>query len=498
MELRSAYSKKVLKEAKLSLKEAFPVGSYARVLDLIESYLQKRVSSFVICREFYTTNKVDGKDCRTYTGAFKKGSSLQYLRINFLLGDSEYISSIGLYSDYNTKHIMSYVYDEFVSSVRILPEMEELITGRFKEDVKESTLKKSDSVNLWLNFLGMKGIEDLIKVEWKDIQRKYIDYMKENYPDEPLASMETVKLVLNQEFRNLNLKHFRARRGRAKKNVSVVEIKNTEETKLENQVKPAQKELLDWRDLWKTLEFNYNFVLKRPNSFPYGLMLFGSGGTGKSFWILENLKKDGYDSYIRTGHANLDELVKILYRNKDKDVIVFDDADSVINNKNFVNILKGCMDSTGDRKVVLPKLTGAMKDIARDLQVDENGDKYFILNASMIIISNLKGIKEKALESRFELVPIFMTREEIVERLGEILKIEGITPQERRKLTAFFIYVVENFKGEIKNDMFSGRTLVMVGESMVFAREMGMTDDTWQNSFFVRFGLKGIRTSLPK
>lgn len=112
----------------------------------------------------------------------------------------------------------------------------------------------------------------------------------------------------------------------------------------------------------------------------------GAPGVGKTYTveqILEHFKqKQNTQFEIVRGALSAVNLYKLAYRNrKAGNVIVLDDADSIFNDEDALNILKVLCDSSETRKVSWMKESNALKE--------DDIPQSFEFNGAMIFISNL-------------------------------------------------------------------------------------------------------------
>ncbi len=144
------------------------------------------------------------------------------------------------------------------------------------------------------------------------------------------------------------------------------------------------------------------------------LIVTGPPGFGKSHSILEciensDLTKDDY--IINKGYSTPRGLYNCLYDNFDK-LIIFDDCDSVLEDKVALNILKSALDSYDERIITW------MSKINK-------GDKYpplFEFKGRIIFISNKsKSDIDEAILSRSLTVDLSMTFDEKIMRMTSIL-----------------------------------------------------------------------------
>lgn len=167
---------------------------------------------------------------------------------------------------------------------------------------------------------------------------------------------------------------------------------------------------------------------------------YGSGGTGKTYTALQQLRAAGMKEYDEdknspamylnddqkeNGEANYDfvkisgqatptALYKALYEHNGK-ILLFDDCDSVLQNEVSVNLLKAALDTTGDGTVTY----ASGKDIlgADDQKIPQR----FKFKGRVIFISNLSaGAMPQPLKSRSLSVDLTMDRTQTVDRIEKI------------------------------------------------------------------------------
>ena len=171
------------------------------------------------------------------------------------------------------------------------------------------------------------------------------------------------------------------------------------------------------------------------------LLITGQGGVGKSYnvgRILSAYGKKGKDYVVMKGRSTIAAMYKFLYDNYDK-TVVFDDCDSVLQDNDGLNILKGVLDTGEIREVswnnsrtvntfgcetheeieaVLEKYAKDHKKIKADLV-----PSYFRFMGSCIFISNLSAadlLKNAAMApllTRCNTVDIQLTPDEVITKM---------------------------------------------------------------------------------
>jgi len=163
------------------------------------------------------------------------------------------------------------------------------------------------------------------------------------------------------------------------------------------------------------------------------LIVSGAPGIGKSFGV-EKILKDhdpsGESYEIVRGYTRATGLIKLLYRYRhDGNIIVFDDADSAVNDDIALNLLKAVADTT-DRRIVSWLSEGTLIDE----ETAERVPRSFEFNGSVIFLTNLdfEGMVNKnhklsphlqALMSRSHYLDLSMkSKKDYLVRIRQVLK----------------------------------------------------------------------------
>lgn len=193
------------------------------------------------------------------------------------------------------------------------------------------------------------------------------------------------------------------------------------------------------------------------------LVVTGPGGNGKTNSVKRTIQKNELtdkDFIFFKGYSTARGLYNTLYDNNGK-LIIFDDCDSVLEDKTSKNILKSALDSYEERTISwMAKMN---KNDEYPSQFDFTGRIIFISNKS-------KESIDGALKSRSLMVDLTMTPEEKIERLTFILpnilpEYDMVTKRE-----------VLNFLDIVKDDVdINIRTFIMV------TKICNSFPDTWRN-----------------
>ena len=122
------------------------------------------------------------------------------------------------------------------------------------------------------------------------------------------------------------------------------------------------------------------------------LYVYGTSGSGKTYTVQKTLKEKNAQYRIFSGGVKgTRELVKLLYTYRDDMILVFDDFDSVMKNKEQKNILKIALQDEKIRTITYVDLSKRPK---RDLVPNT-----FEFTSGIIFVSNQRRI-DSAIKSR--------------------------------------------------------------------------------------------------
>ena len=193
------------------------------------------------------------------------------------------------------------------------------------------------------------------------------------------------------------------------------------------------------------------------------LIVTGEGGLGKTHSVSQAIDITGLQDHefvFFKGYSTARGLYNTLYDNNDK-LIIFDDCDSVLEDKVAVNILKSALDSYETRTISW---------MARMNKNDEY-PQHFDFTGRIIFISNKsKTSIDGAILSRSLTVDLTMTPDEKIERMTTILP--NILPEYSDEVKVEALnFLNENKEGSNINM----RTLIMV------IKMANSNPDTWKS-----------------
>lgn len=208
-------------------------------------------------------------------------------------------------------------------------------------------------------------------------------------------------------------------------------------------------------------EFIQDFVKMVAKRSITSLILTGDGGIGKTYTVINTLKKLGLveeqigdyapdaDFVVIKGFSTAKALYRTLWENNGK-IIIFDDADSVHRDPIGANILKGALDSDPKRVI----------SWGADFKDTEELPNKFEFTGRVIFISNLPLVKfPQPLLSRAMKVDLTLNTEEKVDRIAHVFKEDEYMKEEKADVLAFIKKNVEKITDLNIRSAFNALTL---------------------------------------
>ena len=182
------------------------------------------------------------------------------------------------------------------------------------------------------------------------------------------------------------------------------------------------------------------------------LIVTGEGGLGKTHAVTEAISKKGlfgFEFVFFKGYSTARGLYNTLYDNNGK-LIIFDDCDSVLEDKVAINILKSALDSYDKRTITW--MTKMNKSDDYPQQFDFTGRIIFISNKK-------KESIDSAILSRSLTVDLTMTGTEKIQRMSSIIGF--ILPEVTLDIKADALTFLDENKDHPNVNM---RTLIMISK----------------------------------
>jgi len=150
------------------------------------------------------------------------------------------------------------------------------------------------------------------------------------------------------------------------------------------------------------------------NGITPSLVIVGEGGLGKTHTVKSTITESNIDENSYTfikGYSTARGLYNLLYDNNGK-IIIFDDCDSVLDDRVAVNILKSALDSYDSREISW---------LSKMAKSDEYPNKFEFTGQIIFISNKKKSSIDEAILSRSLTVDLTMTPSEKIGRMKHIL-----------------------------------------------------------------------------
>jgi hypothetical protein len=197
-------------------------------------------------------------------------------------------------------------------------------------------------------------------------------------------------------------------------------------------------------------------------------IITGEGGLGKTHTVLKSLKamnlidttdvakfeegeriNPGKSYRVIKGYSTAKGLYRTLFEGNGQ-VLVFDDCDSVLKDPVALNLLKGALDSYGDRWI----------NWNADIR-DDDLPRNFKFTGSIVFISNMDSDRiDQAVKSRAMCVDLSMTQNQKVERMETLIDNPEFMPEYAMQHKRDAISFINEIQNSIKN--LSLRSLIAV------------------------------------
>lgn len=235
-----------------------------------------------------------------------------------------------------------------------------------------------------------------------------------------------------------------------------------------------QQEVAPEFSIRERFEFLTNYVDLVSDKVMPSLIITGDGGLGKTYTVMDTLKKKGLtdvadsisgdeveededgearvfgDYVVIKGFSTARGLYNTLYENKDR-IVIFDDCDSVLKDPIALNLLKGALDSYGERWISWKS----------ERMLGDGVPSVFRFKGQIIFISNMKLHNiDQAVRSRSICVDVSMTKNEKIDRMMHILEEDQFMPNYEMSVKQEAVKFIDEMKD--KANELSIRTLITV------------------------------------
>ena len=216
----------------------------------------------------------------------------------------------------------------------------------------------------------------------------------------------------------------------------------------------------------------FDFIVDYTNLVADGIqpsmIITGPGGLGKSFTVHKAMVDAGFVDCtdlsnfaegtilpvkrfrVIKGYSTAKALYRTLYENKNS-IVIFDDCDSILNDANAINVLKGALD-TNEERIICWNAEAAFGD---DLP------RSFRFEGGVIFISNKDKEKiPQALRTRSVCIDVSMTTDQKIQRMEKIVTLDSFMPDVDDSIKTKALDFIREYKN-VANDV-SMRSLVQV------------------------------------
>lgn len=340
--------------------------------------------------------------------------------------DGREISSISFYSDPETPKSKKTVELHGYNIVQVLNEIENYLNqfldkGTIISDIRMAAGFKSNKS--MLEKRGRKRSASKVFQQWMDDNDESEDILQNKrlsvvYNDYVASWLDDNREVMSLSTFYNNAKKYLADNGIQNKyayKTSVVKGKKV--TYVDDaSVEDKQWETLKrsgYEDAFEQVEATATGVC---HGYFNGAIIYGTPGSGKSDLIQKVIKKEADKYQYFTGAIKgTNELAAVLYKYSDGYTIIFDDFDSAWRSKANRELILAALDDKSDREIVW-----------FDVKSLNKPQKYqtpprFDFNSGVIVITNHNTIKP-AIKSRTLVVPVFMDKNDMLDRISKNLK----------------------------------------------------------------------------
>jgi hypothetical protein len=417
-----------------SINEAFKDKDLNKVLDLVQSYLTKKIG-FVSYGQRIENIKQNGTE--ELFGIRFLTNDPAFFRLNWKQNPERNSSEI-VSVDFWIDDLPLDGTPEFklvtkgANIVQILAKIVNILKEKRQTDNEEDYLDslldilESEDEEIEPITEGVGNFTDEERVEFTLLKDKARGKKKDTMNVEDKKRLSYLWLVF-QGFRDVGDETFDFEQVNEEENI------DPEELRMREEFEKKLSEEIDIQTKFKDMKIILSSLAKGIyNSF----IITGTAGIGKTYTVIETMKnlglEEGVDWVLNKGTASPIGMYKEFYKYRDDVVIVFDDCDSVFRDENGINVLKGALDSSEIRKVSWKTGTTFDPENKTPQEIEKLVDRgkvpnNFELTSRCLFITNLKqdellnNDKLAALLSRSMFMDMTFSEEEIIDRIREVM-----------------------------------------------------------------------------
>jgi len=404
----------VKKNSIVHIQEAFSSGSAASIVQKLGNILSRKINQTITFSDIPIEYQ---NSYGTFAGFIGATSSELYIKINFKLAGSDSIESFDIYLE-GLEDTPTYTVD--TSGLNIV-QIVNLITENLIDDdeVSENSLQEKGPVPSNVN--TPEYVSSVIE-KWVATDKSIIPLLqKDSVPDifnsiwndwvNDKPNYASIKFYLFSK----GLKNFLLSRGLSNKTYKPRK-KGTRESQIKDPALAAQfddiVESISWKEKFDFLD---SVVQEMYNGSVQSIYVYGSPGSGKSYQVINTLDKLNANYKLYKGNVikSVDDLIRILYNNREGTILVFDDADAALK-KTDINIWKTILENSNYREITYLDIDRSKNKALSDIP------PKFSFESGCIFISNSPKI-DKALASRSIVLEINLSNEDMISKIKETL-----------------------------------------------------------------------------
>lgn len=297
-----------------------------------------------------------------------------------------------------------------------------------KTNLQERQRKKDVVFQRWVD--SVDGAED--KLQHERLSRLYKDEVKKWLDDNMLTmSLPSFINYAKEYLANKGLENDFTRK------VTIVKGRNI------SYEKPQAKEEADWErikasgyeGIYEQIDGAVNALIRGAFNSVY---VYGQPSSGKTTQVLETLKNNGVNyTMYKGGLKGVDELVKILYENREDEILLFDDFDSAFKNRDKREIILAAMEDREERLITWysPRM--------KQYKIPDR----FTFTSGIIVITNQMKL-DSAIADRSVAIPVFLDKEQILDKLNKNLGqfMPKVPIEIKEEVLAYFLDNIDNLK----------------------------------------------------
>ena len=241
----------------------------------------------------------------------------------------------------------------------------------------------------------------------EEIPKQFSKFVKSNFNDADLIDVKSSydSSLSLEENRNIFLEKYRDYlKEKVRDRILMGEAKNSIELKKfedEQEIVKQEKELIEnWKNQpIDNIEID-NFKIPRAfiemtcREISFGTILISSGGLGKSYLTINEVKKSGREFAYYSGFITPLELYKIIYRQNGK-VLIFDDVQGIFSDVKSIALLKSALWEVDNKRMLNMETNSAKK---------EEVPSVFEFTGQIIVLGNRLHINNVDLNAFYDIV----------------------------------------------------------------------------------------------